>query len=207
MENYEDVLEQLFESGRLNAILAWVVVGLFVLVWIESLLDGDIQWIIFTAGLIVIVLLPPVTNRTPLVMLPWELLVVSSLPVTARALELSRLVNDFATYISIAGLALIVITELHVLSRVQVTHWFAVLSVAMATLAVAAGWTIIRWFMDQYFGTAYLLHTSQDLANEYLMYEFMWVSAAGIVGGIVFDLYFRQRTGRLRRSLMWVIRR
>ncbi len=207
-EEYEDLLEQLFESGRANAILSWVVVGLFVLVWIESLLDWDRQWIVFTGLLIIIVVVPPISHRSPMVMLPWELLVITSLPVVARALEVSTLANEFATFLSIAAVALIVVTELHVLARINVTHWFAVMIVVLATLAVAAAWAILRWNMDRHIGTEYLLHAyDQDLANEALMIEFFWVLLAGIAAGIIFDLYFRRRARRLRSSLMWVIRR
>lgn len=207
-DDREDLLEGLFESGRTNAILAWFIVVLFLLVWVESLLDWDRQWVVFTTGLIVIVLVPPVSQRTPMVMLPWELLLLASVPVVARALDLSAIANDFTTYLSIAALALIVTVELHILSRVSVTHWFAVVIVVLATLAVAAAWGIIRWLMDRHLDTQFLPHPyDQDLANEALMIEFVWVLLAGIVAGVLFDLYFRRRAGRLRRSLWWVIRR
>lgn len=204
----EDLLEQLFESGRANAILAWIIAGLFVLVWVESLLTWDRQWLVFTLALLAIVLVPPVSQRSPMIMLPWELLVLTSFPVVARTLEISQLANDFTTYLSIAAVALIVVVELHVLARVRVTHWFAVVVVVLATLAVAAAWAIVRWLMDRHLDTAYLLyHGDQDLANEALMIEFFWVLLAGLVAGVLFDLYFRRRAGRLRNSLWGVIRR
>lgn len=204
----DDLLAQLFESGRANAILAWVVVGLFAIVLLESALDRDLQWVIFTGVLIAIVLVPPASQRAPVVMLPWELLVLTSLPVVSRALEISQLANDFATFLSIAALALIVTVELHVLSRVRVTHWFAVVVVMLATLAIAGAWAIVRWTLDRYRGTEFIPHPyDPDLANEALMIEFFWVLVAGLVAGVLFDLYFRRRAGRLRRSLAWVIRR
>ena len=207
-EDTEDLLEQLFESGRANAILSWVFIGLFLLVLFESLLDWDRQWIVFTIGLLAIVLVPPTSQRSPMVMLPWELLALTSFPVVARALEISQLANDFATYLSIAAVALIVVVELHVLARVNVTHWFAVVLVVLATLAVGAAWAIIRWLMDRQFDTEFIPHGyDQDLANEALMIEFFWVLLAGLAAGVLFDLYFRRRAGRLRRSLLWVIRR
>ncbi len=204
----EDVLEQLFESGRANAILSWLMIGLFILVWIDSLLSRDLQWIVFTAALLLIVLAPPVTNRSPMVMLPWELLVFASFPVVARALEISQLANDFATYLSIAALALIVTVELHILSSVRVTHWFAIATVVLSTLAGAAAWSILRWTLDRYFDTEFIRQAvDRDAANEALMLEFFWVLLAGIVAGIFFDLYFRRRARRLRSSLLWVIGR
>lgn len=208
LDDRRDLLEELFESGRANAILSWVLVGLFSLVLLESVLDWDRQWMVFTTALLVIVLIPPASQRSPLVMLPWELLAVAAVPVVARALELSQLTNDFATYLAIAAVALIVVTELHVLARVHLTHWFAIVLVMLATLAVAAAWAIIRWLMDQYLDTAFIPDShDQDLANEALMIEFGWVLVAGLVAGVLFDLYFRRRARRLRRSLGWVIGR
>lgn len=204
----EDVLDQLFESGRANAVLSWLMVGLFILVWVDSLISRDLQWIVFTIALLLIVLAPPVTKRSPMVMLPWELLVFASFPVVARALEISQLANDFATYLSIAVLALIVTVELHILSSVRVTHWFAIATVVLSTLAGAAAWSILQWTLDRYFNTEFIRQAAdQEAANEALMLEFFWVLLAGIVAGIFFDLYFRHRARRLRSSLRWVISR
>lgn len=201
IDRSDDLLVQLFESGRVNAILAWLIAGVFVVVLIESLLDRDLPWVIFATAMTAIVLVPPIQQRTPLVMLPWELLVLASFPVVVRAAEISALANTFATYLSIAAFALILTVELHVLSRVTVTHWFAVTFVVLATLATAGAWAILRWNLDTFLGTSHLT------TNEALMHEFLYVLAAGLVAGVVFDLYFRRRARTLRRSLMWVIRR
>ena len=195
----EDLLEALFESGRLNALLGWVVVGVFVLVLLESVYDRDIAWVLFTAAIIAIVIIPPLARRNPFVMLPWELLVLTSFPVVVRAAEVAALANTFGMYLSMAALALIVTVEVHVLSRVQVTHWFAIGFVILATLAVAGAWAIIRWWADFLFDTTLLT------TNEALMYEFIWVVIAGVAAGVLFDLYFRRRAGQLRMKLMWVI--
>jgi len=196
-----DIISQLFEDGRFNAVLSWVVVLLFFLVLVESLVDRDWPWVAFMGGVITIVLVPPANQRSPYVMLPWELLLLASFPAIVRALEISALANTFATYLSIAALALIITVELHVLSRVQVSHWFAVTFTVLTTLAAAGAWAIVRWNLDHFLGTT-LLTTNEDL-----MIEFLWVFLAGIAAGILFDLYFRRRARRLRQSLRWVIRR
>ena len=201
LDDEEDLLEQLFENGRINAIFAWPIVGVFFVVLVESLIDWDLQWIVFTLAATVVILIPPAHQRSPMVMLPWELLLLSSFPMMVRAIDISTLANTFAMYLSIAALALIITVELHVLSRVQVTHWFAVIFVVLTTLASVGAWSIVRWNMDLFLGTNLLT------TNEELMIEFLWVLAAGVVAGVAFDLYFRRRARRLRRTLMWVIRR
>ncbi len=201
LDDEDDLLAQLFENGRINALLAWPIVVLYFIVLIESISDWDLPWIVFTLTCTVVILIPPAIQRSYVAMLPWELLLVASFPVIVRALDVSTLANTFSTYLSIAALALILTVELHVLSRVKVTHWFAVVFVVLTTLAAAGGWAIIRWNMDRFLDTD-LLST-----NEALMVEFLWVLAAGLVAGVVFDLYFRRRAGRLRQTFSWVIRR
>ncbi|MCU4743743.1 hypothetical protein OB955_08790 [Halobacteria archaeon AArc-m2/3/4] len=195
-----DTLEALFEDGRVNAAISWLLVGFLGLVFLESLLDFDLLWIVFTAVTAAVVLLPPLYRGSLYVMLPWEVLVLALFPITARALELGEL-STFASYLSLAALALLIVVELHILQQVQVTHWFAILSVVMATLAAGGAWAIIRWNLDNWYGTSYLT------TNEALMVEFAWITLAGLAAGVVFDLYFRRRTGRLRQTLGWVIRR
>lgn len=197
----DDLFHQLFESGRLNAILSWAVVAIFLLVLGESIWDRDLPWIAFTAVTTTIILLPPLSRRSVYVMLPWELLLVASFPMLVRGLEVSTLANTFATFLAMAALALIVTTELHVLSRITVTHWFAITFVVLATLAIAGAWAIVRWHMDRMLDTALLT------TNDALMIEFAWVLLAGLVAGIAFDLYFRRRSRRLRATLRGVLRR
>ncbi|WP_276255556.1 hypothetical protein [Halomontanus rarus] len=195
-----ETLEALFEDGRVNAAISWFLSGFLGLVFLESLLDVDLLWIVFTAVTAVVVLLPPLYRGSLYVMLPWEVLALALLPITARALGAGE-ISIFASYLSLAALALLIVVELHVLQRVQVTHWFAVLSVVMATLAAGGAWAIVRWNVDNWRGTASLT------TNEALMVEFGWIALAGLAAGVVFDLYFRRRSRRLRTLLRRVVRR
>ncbi|MCU4751045.1 hypothetical protein OB919_03460 [Halobacteria archaeon AArc-curdl1] len=208
VEDVDDALHRLFRSSRLNAIVAWVFVGLLGLVFLESVLDFDRLWILFVAVTGVIVLVPPVAHRDWRMMLPWEVLIVALLPILVRALFGGEL-GTFGYYLSVAGLALIVTVELQMFTRLRVTHWFAVIFVVLTTLASGAAWAIIRWNMDQFGGTTFLLdgEISQDTANAVLMEEFLWVALAGLAAGILFDAYFRRRGRRLRRRLRQVVRR
>ncbi|QLK25925.1 hypothetical protein HYG81_17905 [Natrinema zhouii] len=196
----EDVFENVFRNGRTNAVLSWTLVTVLVVVFIESALDVDRQWTVFVAAVGTIVLVPPVSAREWRMMLPWELLVLALLPILTRGL-FGGTVSTFAMYLSIAAIALIVTVELHMLTAMRVTHWFAIALVVMTTLASAAVWTVIRWSLDRTFGTSYLS------TNEALMIEYLWVAAAGLAAGVLFDAYFRRRDRRLRRVIGWVIRR
>src|SRR6056297_2954562 len=173
----EDVLARLFRSGRTNATIAWFLVALLGGVIVESLLDVDRLWIVFTTATAVIVLIPPVAYREWRMMLPWELLTLALLPIWVRALFGGEL-GTFGYYLSVAGLALIVTVELHMFTSVRFTHWFAVLLVVLTTLASGAAWAVLRWSADQRFGTSVLLESgvTQDAANAALMGEFLWVT-------------------------------
>jgi hypothetical protein len=197
---FDDALERLFRDGNTNAMLSWPLVAVLAGVFLESALDVDYQWVLLTAVVGAIVLVPPLAYRDWRVMLPWELLVLALLPILARAL-LGNTLGTFTTALSLAALALIVIVELHMFSQIRVTNWFAVVLVVMTTLASVGAWTIFRWNADRLLGTNYLVD------NETLMMEWLAVSLAGIVAGALFDGYFRRRDRVLWRAIRRVIHR
>ncbi len=198
VESAEDVLERLFRDSWTNAVLAWLLVAVLALVFVDSVVGDDRQWMVFVAAVGAIVLVPPAAFREWRVMLPWELLVLALLPILVRGL-FGGTVGTFATYFALAALALIVVVELHLFTALKVTHWFAVVLVVMTTLASGAAWAIVRWNFDQYLGTSYLTD------NHALMMEFVWVTLAGFAAGILFDAYFRRRDRWLRRALSRVV--
>lgn len=198
-DDSRDVLERLIRSGRLNALLAWVFVAILATVFIDSVIDRDRLWMVFVATTGVIVLVPPVAFRDWRAMLPWEMLAVAMAPILVRGLVGGEL-GTFATYVSLAGLALVITVELHRFTTIRVTHWFAVTFVVLTTMAAAALWAIVRYLADGLLGTAYLT------SNEALMVEFTAVALAGLVAGVLFDSYFRRRDVWLRRALRGVLR-
>lgn len=199
-ESPEDTLKNLFRDGRTNAILSWLLVGVLGAVFVESVLELDYQWILFVGFVGVIVLLPPLAFREWQVMLPWELLVLATLPILVRGV-LGGTVGTFATYLSLAALALLVIVELDMFTTLSVTHWFAVLLVVLTTMAAVAAWTVFRWNADRMLGTAYLVD------NETLMLEWLYVTLAGIAAGLLFDGYFKRRDRQLWRAIRQRVRR
>ena len=189
-----DALETLFRNGRNNAFLAWLLVGVLAVAFVESAVDLDYLWVVFVGFVGAVVLIPPTAYREWRVMLPWELLVLALAPILVRGV-FGGTVGTFAAYLSLAALALIVIVELHMFTSLRVTHWFAVVLVVLTTLAAVAAWTVVRWNADRYLGTAYLVD------NETLMLEWLYVTAAGIVAGVLFDGYFRRRDRQLWRAI------
>ena len=195
-----NVFNQLFRDGRTNAVVAWGLLAVLAGVFGDSVLDVDYGWTLFTGFVGAVVLLPPVTHRKWRVMLPWELLVLSLLPILVRGLFGGTL-GTFATYLSLAGLALLVVVELHTFTTLRVTHWFAVVLVVLTTLAAVAAWTVFRWHADNFLGTSYLAD------NETLMMEWLYVTLAGVVAGLLFDGYFRRRDQWLWRAIRRMVRR
>jgi hypothetical protein len=204
----EDLLAGLFRSGRINALISWPLVGVLGLVFVESLLDFDRLWMLFVAVTGLVVLVPPLAHREWRVMLPWEMLTLALAPILVRGLSGGEL-GTFAYYLSVAGLALVVTVELHMFTRVRMTHWFAVAFVGMTTLASAAAWTIVRWNADRLLGTAFLADATASgvEANTALMVEFLRVTLAGLAAGVLFDAYFKRRGRRLGRRLRAVVGR
>lgn len=190
----EDVLARLFRSSRANAVLGWILTGVLVVVFIESVLEADYQWIAFVGAAGAVVLVPPLAHRDWRVMLPWELLVIALFPILVRGV-IRGTVGTFATYLALAGLALLVTVELHMFSSLRVTDWFAVGLVVLTTMAATAVWTIFRWNADRLLGTSYLVD------NETLMLEWLTVTLAGVAAGILFDAYFRRRDRQLWRAI------
>lgn len=211
-------LGRLFEEHRLNAVLSWVLVALVVLAAVEEVVLGDWLWTLFALAVAALAVLPPLTHRRWLVMLPWEVLLLATLPVIGRTALVRTITNDVvvatvpaaqgflsaspvsstAAYVSVAAVALIVVVELHVFTPVKLTPGFAVLTVVVLTLAAAGVWAVVRWVAHLYIGTAFY----DEL--DPLMIEFVYSAAAGLLAGVVFEAYFRRRDHTARRSLAMV---
>jgi len=188
----DDRLEALFTDSRRNALVGWLIVVLFVGAILESLTAGDWSWLVVVLATLVVVIVPPVRRGSPWVMVPWELLAMASIPISLRTLGVTT-TAPVVTYLSIAALALLISAELHVFGPITIPHWFAVVSVAMTTLAVAGLWAVLRFHLDRWFETATLVD------NTALMIEFAWAAVAGVLAGGFFAVYFRHRTRHLRK--------
>lgn len=194
-------LDDFFRDTRLNTYLSWALILPVIAVAVESILTFDTVWIGFSGLIFLILVLPALVHRDFRVMVPWELVLVGSIPVLVRTLNISILANQVATYTAMAALALIIAVELHVFTEVKFSHGFAVIFTVIATLAVAGLWAVLRFNADIYLGTSYLT------TNEALMWEYVNATIAGIIAGVVFDLYFTRRDRKFRKRIRKVIGR
>ncbi len=195
-------LGSLISRRRGNAALAWLLILFVNFVVVGSAVTGNWLWAGFAATVAVLALAPALAYRDPQVMLPWEVLLLAALPLIGRTFATVPLTSRFATYLAVAALALIIAVEIQLFTPVLMTPSFAVLFVVVGTMATAGVWAVMRWGLDLLFGTGFLLDPAlSDHAIETgLMWEFVFSTAAGIAGGIVFEVYFR-RLARLNDRL------
>ena len=187
-------LDRVVDDARVNAGLGWALVAFLALVAVEEVLDDHLLWAGFAVSVGALALVPAVAHRDWAVMLPWEVLALAALPILGRALATLVFTSRVATYLSVAALALIVAVELHAFTPVEMTDWFAVLFVVVATIATAGVWAVVQWLSDVYLGTAFL-HNEQRL-----MWDFVAATVVGGMAGVVFEWYFR-RVARVEARL------
>jgi hypothetical protein len=181
----------LLRDRRINAGLSWLVVALILAVVVGSLLQGELLWAGFTGTLAVLVLLPPLSFRNLGAMLPWEIVLLSALPVVGRLFATVPVTGNLATYLAVAAVALIVTVELQLFTSVKMSPRFAVVFVSVATMATAGVWAVARWGADRTLGTAFILDPAltEHAIEEALMWEFVASTVAGVGAGFLFAWY------------------
>ncbi|MFQ3307975.1 MAG: hypothetical protein ACI977_000190 [Candidatus Nanohaloarchaea archaeon] len=192
-------IDDFFRDTRFNTYFSWLLTAAVLTVFVESFLDTDLLWMMFSGLSMAVILIPPVAHRNPRVMLPWEVLIIAAMPIIVRTFQISALANEVATYVSLAALALIIAVEIHVFTSVRFNHSFAIGFTVVSTLAIAGIWALIRYQMDIYLGTGFLS------TNEALMKEFINVMIAGLFAGTIFDVYFQRRDKQFRKLVKKVI--
>ena len=186
--------EQLLRDARLNAVLAWVITGVVALVAVEGFLTGDPLWGSFAIAVLVLIVIPPLAFFSVRTMLPWEVLLLATLPLIGRAIATFDVSSRIGTYLSVAALALIIAVELHTFTSVKMTPIFAVAFVAITTMAAAGIWAVARWSADIWLGTGFLdvLGPDEAAIERAVMLEFVASFIAGIAAGLVFEFYVRR---------------
>jgi len=187
--------EDLLADQRNNAVVGWAFLVFLAAIVAEGFLTGDLAWGVFVASVLALCVLPPLAFRDAEVMLPWEVIALAALPALGRAVATFELTSDLNTYLSVAALALIVAVELDLFSELRLTVGFAIAFVVFATMATAGTWAVFRWSMDSVLGTEFLLvpGVEDQVIHDELMVEFLYAAAAGLLAGLVFELYFRRR--------------
>lgn len=193
----ETALARVLHDSRANAIVAWLLVGVVALLAAASVLQGELLSAGFAVAIVALAVVPPIGFRDFHAMLPWEVVVLASLPVLGRTVVV---VTDLGTgrianYVAVAAIALIVAVELHVFTRVRMDRRFAVAFVVLTTMAAAGLWAVLRWVPDVLFGTTLLLKpgVEESVIEHRLMLDFVASTVVGLAGGVVFQLYFRER--------------
>lgn len=177
-------LGRALRSERINAVLAWMLIGLVSVVVIANL-GSEPLWAGFTATIAVLGVFPAIAVRSPRAMLPWEVLALALFPLLAQTLGVIP-TGGIATYLSVAAIALIVAVELHVFTPIDMNYSFAILFVIVTTMATAGVWAVVRWSAEIYLGIPF------ELSERELMLEFVASTISGVLAGIIFEGYFRR---------------
>jgi len=187
----------LLRDQRVNAVLSWLIVLGILSTVVGGLLTGELLWAVFTGALAALVLMPPLAYRNADAMLPWEVLLVASLPVVGRLFATVPVTGNVATYLSVAAIALIVAVELQLFTSVKMTPRFAVVFVGVSTMATAGLWAVLRWATDLTLGTTFILvpELSEHAIEEALMWEFVASTVAGVGAGLLFAVYVGRQIG------------
>lgn len=179
-------LEEVFASGRRNAVLAWILVAAIGLIWLVKLAIGAYVWSSFALTVLVLAVLPPVIFGSRYVMLPWEVLGMAALPLLGLVIATELLSNPLFDYLAVAAVALVIVVELDSFTSIRMSPGFAIVLVVAATMAAAAAWALLQWYASMVTPTGY------DPTNDELMIEFLYSALAGLAAGVTFRAYFRR---------------
>jgi len=177
-------------SERANVVLSWLLTAVVLVAAIESLLTAALLWAGFALLVVVVLSLPAVTFRDWAAIVPWPPLAVTTL---AMGLRSSGLYPETAGYLAIASLALILVVELDMFTRVEMSYPFAVGFAMLLTMACQGGWTVAQYYSDRWTGTEFLRTQTE------LQWDMVVVTAVGLVVGGLFLWYF-DRFGYLESS-------
>lgn len=193
--------DKLLADSRTNALIGWMLMLFLAAIVTESVVSGDTAWAVFVGVVLLLCVLPPLVYRDTETMLPWEVITLAALPTFGRAIATFDLTSDLYLYLSVAALALIVAVELDLFTPVELTVGFAIAFVALGTIATAGAWAVLRWSMDLLLGTAFLIEPGVEdrVIHDQLMIEFLYSAAAGLLAGLIFELYFRRRLSPAER--------
>lgn len=168
--------------------VSWLLSGALALSMLANLVDGDLVWTAFLGATLVVLVLPAVAFRDPSVMLPPTVTALAVLPGVTRALG-PAWVTEYATYVGVAAVALAVVTDLALFTEAELAPWFADVLVVLTTMAAIGVWAVLQYYSDEFLGT--------DLVGglNAVNLEFVRATLAGVVAGVVFDIYFEYETG------------
>lgn len=186
--------EWFVRDASVNAAISWSLTVVLVVTAFVSLLEVRLVATAFAAVAAFVALVPALVHRSWRRTVPWPLLVVGGLPVVLRAV-LPTFFAGLLVSVAVAGLAMLVVVCLQLVTSVRMTPGFAVFFVVLATLGVAGFWAVGSAVSARYLGTPFAA------TNRELMEVFTATTVAGLVAGTVYRWYFRRLLRRNRDSL------
>ena len=166
--------------------VSWLLVGVLAVAVAVSVLRGNSIWTLFLAATLAILLVPPVVLRDFSEMLPPEVTGLAVLPALVEAVG-PEWVTEYALYLGVGAMAFAVVVELSLFTDVEMSPWFADVTVVLTTMAAIGTWAIVQFYADRFLGTDLIVSRTN------LMREFIRGTIAGIVAAGVFELYFQFR--------------
>lgn len=182
----------LYGLGRGKNALLTALVSIYLLVnSVNIFLDGSLTWAAYSLSVVLLVFLPALIHRDTTALPPFEILLYLAVPFTLKGIETGYIATHTLGYLAAAGVALLIVTELHTYTSFSVPPRFAVWLVSLTTIATAGFWAVGRWLAHLQFGTPFV-------TEHELMLEFVAASIAGAAAGKIFGLHLRRRDRRLR---------
>ncbi|WP_158055375.1 hypothetical protein [Halorussus halophilus] len=178
--------EWFVKDTRVNAAVAWLLVGVLALVAISALFEFLLVRMALAAVAAFVAVVPALASGSWTRTVPWPLLLLCSIPLATGTLG-PNFFADFVTGLSIAALGMLVVVALELTDSVRMTPSFAVFFVVLVTMATAGFWAVGSAASARYLGTSFVE------TNEQLMIIFTAATLAGLVAGGVFRWYFRRR--------------
>ncbi|WP_135306249.1 hypothetical protein [Haloarcula amylovorans] len=173
-------LHTLVSDQRLNAVLGWGMTGIIALAAIESYLMDAFLWGCLAVLIVSIIALPSAVTGRPAAMVPWPIPFVAAVAVVLRTFEFYP---DITGYVAIGTIALLLVVELDVYTRVELSRRFAVVFATMTTMSLQAFWIVAQYYSDQWLGTRFLVSQTE------LQWDIVYVTAVGVALGILAEWY------------------
>jgi hypothetical protein len=182
--------EEWFVSDRrVNAIVAWAITVVLVVLALVNVLSFLLVDAILAATAVFTAIVPPIQARTWTRTVPWPLLLLVSMPFIVGVFA-SNFVGVLVTGVGVAGLGMLLVATLQVTTSVRMTPRFAIAFVLLVTLAFVGFWAVGSAASAVYLGTRFLE------TNTELMLVFTSALLGGLLGGIIFRWYFRRQLRR-----------
>lgn len=163
--------------SRTNAWLGWVFVALIAIGAIVAFVLGTPVWSLFAVCTAVVISMSAVSLRDWTALPPWPLVALSS---CATLAVLGGLHREFAVFLTIVAVALVIVIQLQVFTAVELTGRFAIFFAVLVTMALEAVWIMAQSASDTFLGTRLIESQAQ------LQWQMVYVTAIALLVGILY---------------------